>query len=181
LTNTANELIENKSLSAVFAGDSSFVLKDGEGKFTIQGGVIPYGFFASDASGQEKQVGLLIAKPEDKALRVLRVLFGLSQTWIDANVTEVDDLGTIVPSVFDYVLGTGRDGKGTFKGAAVTDSFSKHAESTGTVSILGKATIQGGSSATNSVSAFFASLGVKPQTDDVKRFRVLCRYLLTTK
>ena len=88
-----NELIENKYLSVVFAGDSSFILKDAEGEFTIQGGVIPYGLFSSDASGQEKQVGLLIAKPEDKALRVLRVLFGLSQTWIDANVTEVDDLG----------------------------------------------------------------------------------------
>ena len=97
-----NDLIENKSLSVVFAGDASFVLKDGDGEFTIQGGMIPYGLFAIDALGQKKQVEVLIAKPEDKALRVLRVLVGLSQTWIDANITEVDDLGTIVPSVFDY-------------------------------------------------------------------------------
>jgi len=33
---------------------------------------MPYGLFAIDALGQEKQVGLLIAKPEDKAFKSVK-------------------------------------------------------------------------------------------------------------
>ena len=178
----SNHLIENKSSTAVFVGDATFALYDGDGQYSLQGGGIPYDLFARDiATGTTKQVSLLLLKPEQKALKVLSVLFGLSGQWISNNISPADDLGTIVPTVFDYVLGTRRDGTGNFKGTTVTNAFSKHSSSKGEVNILGKAVMASGNVATNSVSVFLTNLGIKPENDDAKRFRVLCKYLLTTK
>ncbi|RZI45728.1 hypothetical protein [Candidatus Finniella inopinata] len=172
----SNSLIANQTPNVVFIGDSTFALADGEGKYVLKGGAVPYSLFSSNGATQQVAASLLL--PADKGLTILRVLFGLSQTWITANISAADDLSAIVPTVFDYVLGTGRDGTGRFKdGSTVTNVFSKHSASAGTTTIVGKGVLATGAP----VTTFLTSLGVTAATDDVKRFRMLCRYLLAPK
>lgn len=125
---------------------------------------------------------------EQKALIFLKTVFGLSQQWADENIPSTEDLRSIVSRIFDRVLGVKRNGKGIFKtDMPVTDAFSKFCKSDGTLVSKGKiqvrptVSIVGGNDPTNSVSTFLNDLGVSSNSDDVSRFRALCKYFIVAR